>query len=192
MMAGVEGGFKVSEGMTIQPKAQYFSFANLTSVAADASRNYNTVLGWGSDNTRFRYRFEGIQASTSIENQWSAPLKTSVHLGYIINQKAGKGTGEGYSAALSANYKWGGYELSPMVGVYYNERNVLPAVYADVSGALGKTNRLATSYYLKVSVPDQNYSFYGRYVQTDLIEEQYLLSDRRIITVGMEASYDIL
>ncbi len=191
MMAGGEAGIRVSDTILIKPQAQYFAFYNLTSIAADASRNYNSVIGWGSDNARFRYRFEGVQGATSIENQWSPDLKTSLHLGYILNRKAGKGTGEGYSAALSADYQMGGVNLSPMVGLYYNERNVLPAVYADVSNNLGKTNRLATSYYLKVSVPEQNYSFYGRYVQTDLIEEENSLSDRRIITVGMEANYDI-
>src|SRR5690606_28424253 len=131
--------------------------------------------------------FEGVQASTSIENQWSSPLKTTVHLGYILNRKAAPGTGEGYSAALEAAYKIGDIEIKPLAGIYYNESDVLPAAYADVTNALGKTNRIAQSYLLRVAVPEQNYSFYGRYVQTDVLNTDTasnILSDRRIISLG--------
>jgi hypothetical protein len=195
MMAGGDTGIQLHRDMRVKLKAQYFSFSNLTSIAAHSSRGYNSVYGTGEDAARFAYRFEGVQASTSIENQWSAPLKTALHLGYILNRKAAPGTGEGYSAALEATYKIGDIELKPLAGIYYNESDVLPAVYADVTNALGKTNRIAQSYYLKVAVPDQNYSFYGRYVQTDVLDTdtaRNILSDRRIISLGMEATYDIL
>lgn len=190
LMAGGDLGLKLHELTTWNLKAQYFQYSNLTADAAHRSRQHNTVRGFGADNSQFAYGFEGFQLGSSLITQWTGNLKTTLNGGYILNQLAAPGTGKGYAVTVGADYKTSKYVISPLVGLYYNERNVLPAVYT--SSTYGRTNRIATNLTLRVSMPQENLSFYGRYVQADLIEEEFSLSDRRVFSLGMEATYDVL
>ncbi len=168
----------------------YFDFIDLTSSAAvDSQYLGNTVTLTGSQ-ARFNYDFKGWETSGSTSIRLGSRTRIGVDGSYLKNPQAPETANLAYSYVFKLTRKFGLIDVIPSFGYFYNESDSLPATYSRLNYSYN--NRLGTIAGLATVFTKQKITAFARWLKADEIEDRPFTADRNIVTIGVEADYDIL
>lgn len=181
----------VGKDLSARLNLTHFKFKDLGSGSAQDSRFYgNTVDGYGKQNARFVYTFEGFETGAGIDYRISDSFAVSCDGYYTLNNDAPISKRAAFATALELKYSDLTYEIAPSLNYFRAESDVLPASYS--SSGFGSNNRQGFGVGLKLNFPKDLVGFSGSWAQANKIEDNPYMGDRSVIRLQMEAKYDLL
>ncbi len=181
----------IGKDLSARANLTHFKFGELGSGSAQDSRFYgNTVDGYGKQNARFVYTFEGFEAGAGIDYRISDSFAISCDGYYTMNNEAPITKRAAYATALEVKYLDSTYEIAPSLNYFRAESDVLPASYS--SSGFGSNNRQGFGFGLRLNFPKDQMGFSGSWAQANKIEDNPYMGDRSVIRLQMEAKYDLL
>jgi len=176
--------------LTFKAGATRFDFQNLTSSAAtDSQYAGNSVVQIGNQ-AKFKYQFKGYEGAASmgakLNNHWQMEFLAS----YLTNTEAPTTLNKAQMGQIKTSYLGNDVKYTTSVASFYNEADTLPASYT-VAG-LGNNNRFGWSASFKSEWEKQKVSAILKFVQANEIQDNIYTADRQILSLSVEAKYDIL
>ncbi len=179
-----------TSAFTFKAGATRFDFQNLTSSAAtDSQYAGNSVIQIGNQ-ARFKYEFKGYEGAASMAAKLSNHWKMEFLASYLTNTEAPTTLNKAQMGQIKTSYLGDGIKLTTSVASFYNEADTLPASYTTVG--LGNNNRFGWSASFKSEWEKQKVSAILKFVQANEIQDNIYTADRQILSLSVEAKYDIL
>lgn len=186
----VETNTKDTDNLTFKLAATRFDFQNLTTSAAVDSQYYGNSVTQIGTQARFKYEFKGYEVSTSGLVKLGSKWQLEAGAGYLNNEKAPKLLNHASMGQLNIYYLMDGVKLKGSFASFYNEADTLPAAYSRQG--LGFNNRFGWMAGIKSEWEKQNVNASLRFVQANEIQDDLYTADRQILSLTVEAKYDIL
>jgi hypothetical protein len=180
---------KGTDDYTFKLGASQFDFQNLTSSAAtDSQYRGNSVTQIGNQ-AKFKYQFKGYEAAAS------AAVKVGLHWNfetvgsYLVNSRAPSGLNKGSMGQLKTSYLDNGIKYTGTYASFYNEPDTLPATYTLLG--IGQNNRFGWYVSFKTEWEKEKVNSVLKFVQANEMQDNIYTADRQIISLSVEAVYDI-
>lgn len=188
---GVTSNPDDKENLTLLAGVTAYRFRDLnTSAATDSQYLGNSVVTVGSQ-ARFKYEFAGTETGAAVTYKFTPSTNFKLSGALIRNDQAPDGLNRGYLYAGTLVTPAGRNKLlTTSLGYFYNEGDTLPGSYAAVGK--GFNNRFGNTFSIKWSNEKNKTAGYVKYARANEIDDKPYTADREIVTIGLEAAYDIL
>jgi hypothetical protein len=177
--------------LTVKASATYFQFNNLTSSAATDSQYLGNTVSLVGSQARFMYGFQGNEYAGQASLRLTKKLKLNFSGSQLKNDLAPDSQNLAQVMRGSITYSQNGVNWTFGGGAFSNESDTLPASYT--SARLGNNNRFGYMANILTEFEKQKTKIFASFVQANVIdgENKPYQADRQIISVGMEARYEI-
>jgi hypothetical protein len=174
---------------TFKIGASQFDFRNLTSSAATDSQYYGNSVTQIGNQAKFKYEFKGYEAAGSAAVKVGKRWQFETIGSYLTNSKAPSGLNKGSIGQFKTSYLTNGMKYTATYASFYNEPDTLPAAYTLYGQ--GQNNRFGWFVSFKTEWEKEKVNSIVKFVQANEMQDNIYTADRQIVSLMVEAVYDI-